>query len=81
MTDLQFGQLLGEFKGVTEKLDTLSDLITGNGEPAKGVVVRLDRVEQRMRRALWAVKALFVAAAGAICTFGADWILSAMNAK
>lgn len=32
---------------IEKKIDKLDNLLTGNGEPHKGIVVRLDRVEQR----------------------------------
>lgn len=43
---------------LTEKVGLLNILLTGNGDPEKGVVVRLDRVEQtqaRQRKFIWAI--------------------------
>jgi len=36
-----------------EKLDLCLHLLTGNGDPGKGLVVRFDRVEQKMKW-IWA---------------------------
>jgi hypothetical protein len=38
-----------------KKLDELHKLMTGNSEPHKGVIVRMDRLEQRSRATLWFV--------------------------
>lgn len=40
-------------KGVSERLEDLEVLMTGNGSPEKGVVLRLDRIEQRLRLLYW----------------------------
>lgn len=43
---------------LTEKVSLLNKLLTGNGDPEKGVIVRLDRVEQtqgRQRKFIWAI--------------------------
>ena len=39
----------GAIERVEEKVDLLLKLMTGNGDPSKGIVVRFDRVEQKMK--------------------------------
>lgn len=51
------------------KLDNVVEILTGNGDPNKGVIVRLDRVEQdnvRGRRLKWAVLTSCLGVAGAL---------------
>lgn len=38
---------------IMEELMQLRKLITGNGDPSKGMYVRLDRQEQRMKMVMW----------------------------
>lgn len=44
-TDLQL--LRQEFKNLSEEVRKTNHLITGNGTPERGIIVRLDRVEQQ----------------------------------
>ncbi len=37
---------LADIKQIEEKLDKLITLISGDGSPERGIIVRLDRVEQ-----------------------------------
>jgi hypothetical protein len=34
---------------IEDKVDLLLKLVTGNGDPSKGLIVRFDRVEQKMK--------------------------------
>lgn len=50
---------------LAEKIDRLGEdvvvvkeLLTGNGEPSKGLVVRVDRLEQVESRRKWTVRAI-----------------------
>lgn len=53
------------------KLDQLHVLLTGNSKPHTGVIVRLDRLEQRAGRSAWVsrslVGALISAAVSLVC--------------
>ena len=55
---------------VERKLDFLCTLLTGNGDPQKGLVVRVDRLEQAEKRRKWwvgtAVGAAIVAVVNAV---------------
>lgn len=66
MTIPQYDILISHITGLKEDIKKNTELLTGNGDPKKGIIVRLDRVEVKLRRADWVVKAVFVAAAGAI---------------
>lgn len=68
MTNDQFTILYDEVKGI-------KNLLTGNGSPEKGVIVRLDRVEVKMKRADWVMKAIFCAIAAGIAGLVADLVL------
>lgn len=58
---------------VGKKVEALSVLINGNGEPERGIVVRLDRLcEKEKRRENW-LKASITASVGAI--FAGIWAL------
>jgi hypothetical protein len=49
---------------INKKLDTLHEILTGNGTPSKGVIVRLDRVEQKTNAASWFIGVVIVALVG-----------------
>lgn len=53
---------------ILEKVDTIGKLITGNGSPEKGIIVRLDRIETKIHRADWIVKTLFFVVATGVCS-------------
>jgi hypothetical protein len=55
---------------------TLTHLLTGNGTPEKGVLMRVDRLEQSaQRREAWSKTAITTAAGAAIAAIGA-WFKS-----
>lgn len=58
-------------KRVEGKLDLLTELLTGNGEPSKGLVVRVDRLEQSEERQRWWVGTAVGSAAAAV--FAGAW--------
>lgn len=43
---------------ILERVNKIDLLLSGNGEPHKGMVVRLDRVEVKLRHADWVIKTL-----------------------
>jgi len=52
---------------VREKLDFLTRCLVGGGDdPSRGIVVRLDRVEQNMKHCAWSVKTMAAALVGLI---------------
>ncbi len=48
------------------KVDTLCLILTGDGEPQKGLVVRFDRVEQAQKRVRWFLRSVAGACIAAI---------------
>jgi hypothetical protein len=52
---------------ILEKVDKIELLLSGNGEPHKGMVVRLDRVEVKLRHADWVIKTILFVAATCVC--------------
>lgn len=71
MNDNELRQIIREeLSPVHEAINRNRELLTGNGSPSKGVVVRLDRLEQsEARRGKWigtATGAAIVAAVGSI---------------
>ena len=59
--------------------ETLSKLITGNGHPEKGIIIKLDRLEQEsVRRERW-TKAAVAAALTALATTAVHLIKSIIN--
>lgn len=53
-----------EYAQVNKKLDTITEILTGNGDPQKGVILRLDRVEQSTAAAKWFIGVVIVALVG-----------------
>jgi len=62
-----------EFDALNERLDRLEKLLTGNGTPERGVIVRLDRLEQSEARRTWwsrtACGASLTAVIGAVAAY------------
>lgn len=50
------------------KLDKLCELLTGNGNPQRGVILRLDRLEQRAQGKVWVERTVLGAIIAAACT-------------
>lgn len=57
---------------IRNRLERIEELLSGNGEPEKGVIVRLDRVERFVKIMLWAVGAVFTFVGSAV----AGWYFS-----
>lgn len=49
---------------ITAKLDQVHLILTGNGDPCKGLVVRVDRMEQNSAMARWFLGVVIVALVG-----------------
>ena len=60
-------------KIILEKLENVSELLNGNGSPEKGIIVRLDRIEQNEQRRTWLLRTTIVASVGAILSTLASW--------
>jgi hypothetical protein len=50
------------------KIDRIGQIVTGDADPSKGLVIRVDRLEQNESRRAWWVKSTIAAAIGAIVT-------------
>ena len=46
-----------ELKLIKDQLKVITHLLQGNGDPSKGIIVRLDRIEQQSKRWSWLLKA------------------------
>lgn len=53
---------------IEEELKKLNHMVTGNGTPERGIIVRLDRIEQNEKTRNKYVGAAIVAAIGAAVT-------------
>ena len=51
-----------------EKVSKIEELLTGNGDPGKGLVVRVDRLEQSEARRSLLIGGTITASVGAIAT-------------
>lgn len=67
-------QFLTEVKYVREDVKAVKELLTGNGTPEKGIIVRLDRVEVAQKRHRFVIATLFTAFATAAAS-AVVWIL------
>lgn len=57
---------------ILEKVEKIEKILTGNGSPEKGMIVRIDRLEQWQKIRTWAVCTL----AGAIATGAATYVFT-----
>ena len=53
-----------DIKHIREKLDQVHMILTGNGNPSSGLVVRVDRMEQSTAAAKWFLGVVIVALIG-----------------
>lgn len=51
---------------IAEDVSEIKEILTGNGEPSKGLIVRFDRIEQSQKRASWLAKTAIGASVVAI---------------
>lgn len=70
-TEALVQELLTRFDYVREDVKIVKELLTGNGEPAKGLVVKVDRLETAQKRHTYIIATLF----GAIATAAASGIV------
>lgn len=49
---------------IAEKIDKIDTILTGNGDPSKGLIVRMDRLEQVESRRKWQIRTLAASFAG-----------------
>ena len=56
-------QKLTELRNTQLEMRTI---LTGNGEPAKGLVLKVDRLEQEEKRRTWMTRSILVAVIGLI---------------
>jgi hypothetical protein len=61
-------QLKTQFGEIDKTLKSLTALLTGNGEPAKGILIRLDRVEQAALSNKWVSRSALAAVFAGIFT-------------
>lgn len=59
-------EILRQLERFDAKLDQITQFIYGNGEPAKGFVVRVDRLEQFRAIMIWTVGTVVVSVVGMI---------------
>jgi hypothetical protein len=57
-----------KFELLSERIERNTSIISGGSEPTKGLVIRLDRLEQTEHRRLWWLRSTLVACVGAIAT-------------
>jgi hypothetical protein len=67
ITDEKFKAFEDKQDTILEEVKTIKVILIGNGDPSKGVVVRLDRLEQREQARVWTIRAI---AAGIITLIG-----------
>ena len=53
---------------INSQLREITHLLTGNGNPDKGIIVRLDRLEQNESRRVWLLRTAIAASIAAIAT-------------
>lgn len=57
-------QIYQELKRINAKLDRQATLLDGGGEPSKGFIVRIDRIEQKIKAIMWFLATLGVSVIG-----------------
>lgn len=68
--DVQVATLISEVRQWRREQRTMNEILTGNGEPAKGLVLRVDRIEQTHGRQ----KAYTAMALSGVVTLAFDWV-------
>ncbi len=72
-TITELAELSQQLKYISEDVKTIKTIITGNGDPAKGFVVRLDRLEQQAQsRNKW-LDRIVSAIVAALVAAGFSW--------
>jgi hypothetical protein len=71
MPDSEFQRrMLERMDEFCERQERIEMLLTGNGQPGNGLVVRVDRIEQNERRRDWWIRTTIAAAFTAVATAG-----------
>lgn len=65
--------ILRKLDELNKKIERLSDYIDGNGSPERGIIVRLDRLEQSEQKRSWLLKTTIAAALGALASSIITW--------
>lgn len=60
--------LRSELEPIRKELTQVRHYITGNGTPERGMLIRVDRLEQREHSRTWWIRAAVTAAMGAVLT-------------
>jgi hypothetical protein len=67
----KYAELHNDYENVVSKLDQITEILTGNGAPDKGLIIRFDRIEQESkRRNVWLKTAISAAVASVIGVVG-----------
>ena len=61
-------------KRIESKLDEICLLLTGGGNPHRGIIVRLDRLEQSNSRWAWVPRSVLTAVIAAVVAGGMAWV-------
>lgn len=72
MSQDQFERVLSEIEDCNVRLSRIEVLLTGNGDPSKGFIVRVDRLERFVKYATTAMSITYTATVGALLT----WLFS-----
>jgi hypothetical protein len=59
---------------MVKKMDSINELLTGNGNPERGLIIRVDRLEQNESRRVWVLRATVTACVGAIVATIINWV-------
>ncbi len=80
MTDEELIQQLTRIeinqRAMHTKVDTICEVVTGNGTPRKGLIVRVDRLEQARLFRMWLSNIVVVAGVGAVISGAWAWMKS-----
>lgn len=60
---------------ILEKLEKIEKWIVGNGKPESGLLIRVDRLEGKAKRATWIISTLF----GALAMAGFEFVFTLLR--
>lgn len=69
-----YTQLNKSLEETASKIDKINELLNGNGNPEKGLVIRTDRLEQNEQRRTWLLRTTIVSCIGAIVATIMNWL-------
>ena len=69
-----YNELQQQKEYIKTKVEKIEELLNGNGTPEKGIVVRLDRLEQSEARRTWLMRATITTSIGAIVAAIVNWL-------